>query len=118
MSDGRVVARRAVVVAPRLVAASQVLATLGLRPRADSLGMGEFIAADPTGLTKIPGVWVAGNVTDLTGWVVDAAAEGTSAAVAINADLIAEDTQRAVTAYRKMSSAPPDQASSEGNWMG
>jgi thioredoxin reductase len=115
LSDGRVVARRAVVVAPRLVAASQVLATLGLRPRADSLGLGAFIAADATGLTEVPGVWVAGNVTDLTGWVVDAAAEGTSAAAAINADLVAEDTRRAVTAYRKTSPPPPDHASSKGN---
>ena len=27
--------------------------------------VGEFIAADPTGLTAEPGVWVAGNVADI-----------------------------------------------------
>jgi len=90
---------------PRFVAASQVLATLGLHTTAHPLGLGELIASDPTGLTEIPGVWVAGNVTDLTAQVVTAAAGGVSAAAAINADLIAEDTRHAVIAYRNTRSA-------------
>jgi thioredoxin reductase len=65
------------------------------------MGIGEFIAADATGLTAVPGVWVAGNVTDLAAGVVTAAAGGMAAGVAINADLIAEDTRNAVIAYRK-----------------
>src|SRR5215218_6218035 len=97
LSDGTVIGRQAVVVSPRFVASSQVLATLGLHPTAHPLGVGEFIAADPTGLTDVAGVWVAGNVTDLTAQVVTAAAGGVSAAAAINADLIAEDTRHAVT---------------------
>jgi thioredoxin reductase len=47
--------------------------------------MGEFVAADDTGLTDVPGLWVAGNVTDLAAAVVSAAAQGVSAAAAINA---------------------------------
>ncbi|GAA0968952.1 hypothetical protein GCM10009555_015190 [Acrocarpospora macrocephala] len=101
LSDGTVIARQAVVVAPQFVASSQVLATLGLRPTPHPSGHGAFIAADPTGLTEVPGVWVAGNVTNLMAQVVTAAAEGVSAAAAINADLITEDTRRAVTAYRR-----------------
>ena len=65
MRDGRVVARQSLVVAPRTVARSQVLATLGLLPTDHPTGTGEFAAADATGLTDVPGVWVAGNVTDL-----------------------------------------------------
>ena len=65
LHDGTVVARQALVVTPRFVARSQVLAALGLQPTAHPLGIGEFIAADATGLTDVPGVWVAGNVTDL-----------------------------------------------------
>ena len=53
----------------------------------------------------LPGVWVAGNVTDLTAQVGAAAAGGAMAAAHINADLVAEDTARAVAAYRD--SAPP-----------
>ena len=99
---------------PRLVASSRLLAALGLRPTAHPLGIGEFIAADPTGLTEVAGVWVAGNVTDLMAQVVMAAAGGVSAAAAINADLIAEDTQRAVARYRTAHPAPPGHVHSSG----
>ena len=114
LSDGTVVARQAMVVAPRFVASSQVLASLGLHPTSHPLGIGEFIAADPTGLTEVPGVWVAGNVADLTAQVVTAAAAGVSAAAAINADLIAEDTRRAVTDYRDARSAAPEHVATSG----
>ena len=100
LTDGTVVARRAVVVSPRFVASAGVLTSLGLGTTDHPLGVGEFVAADPTGLTPVPGVWVAGNVTDLTAQVVVAAAAGATAAGAINADLIAEDTRRAVDDYR------------------
>jgi thioredoxin reductase len=108
LHDGTRVARRALVVSPRFVARSQVLATLGLHPSPHPLGVGKYIAADATGLTAVPGVWVAGNVTDLMAQVVTAAAGGVAAAAAVNADLIAEDTQRAVIAYRDRRSAGPE----------
>ena len=107
MADGTVVARRAVVVAPRFVANSEVLTDLGLRPTPHPLGIGEFVAADATGLTDVPGVYVAGNVTDLKAQVVTAAAGGAAVAAAVNADLIAEDTRRAVAAYRRRPSPAP-----------
>jgi thioredoxin reductase len=100
LHDGTVVARQALVVGPRLMARTDILTTLGLAPTAHPLGIGEYIAADATGLTAVPGVWVAGNVADLTAQVSGAAAAGSFAAAAINADLIAEDTRQAVTAYR------------------
>ena len=55
LRDGTVVARQALVVTPRFVARSQVLASLGLHPTAHPLGMGEFIAADATGSDRCPG---------------------------------------------------------------
>ena len=60
------------------------LADLGLEPTAHPRGAGEYIAADATGLTAVPGVWVAGNVTDLFAQVGGAAAAGAVAAAAIN----------------------------------
>jgi thioredoxin reductase len=101
LQDGIVVARQAVVVLPRFVARSHVLAGLGLQPTAHPLGIGEFVAGDATGLTEVSGVWVAGNVTDLQANVVAATAGGASAAAAINLDLVAEDTRLAVAAYRE-----------------
>ena len=106
MRDGTVVARQSLVVAPRTVARSPVLATLGLLPTDHPMGTGEFAAADATGLTDVPGVWVAGNVTDLAAGVVTAAAGAPAAGAAINADLIAEDTRKAIVAYRSSHRIP------------
>lgn len=64
--------------------------------------IGSQIPADATGATTVPGVWVAGNVADVRGQVIAAAAAGLGAGAAINADLIAEETRDAVTAYRQM----------------
>ncbi len=101
LADGTVVACSAVAVAPRLVANSGVLTGLGLEPAADPTGAGESITADPTGRTEVPGVWVAGNVTDVMASVVTAAAGGAAAAAAINADLVAEDTRITVRALSR-----------------
>jgi alkyl hydroperoxide reductase subunit AhpF len=71
-------------------------------------GIGEHIVADASGLTEQPGVWVAGNVTDLAAQVVTAAAGGAVVAAAVNADLVAEDTQRAVVTYRDRTASAPE----------
>jgi thioredoxin reductase (NADPH) len=62
------------------------------------MGVGTYVASDPTGLTAVPGVWVAGNVADPMAQVVGAAAAGTVAAAAINADLVSDDVRLAVAA--------------------
>ncbi|CAM4262340.1 NAD(P)/FAD-dependent oxidoreductase [Nocardia ninae] len=100
LSDGTVVAREAVTVQSRMVARSNFLAALGLQPAPHPSGMGEHIPADGTGRTDVPGVWVAGNVTDLSAQVGGAAAAGAFAAAQINAELVTEETRRAVDAYR------------------
>jgi thioredoxin reductase len=101
MADGAVVARRALAVGTRMVARSDVLTSLGLAT--DPLEMlgaeiGSFVAAEPMGATAVPGVWVAGNVTDLRAQVIVSAAAGLTAAAQINADLVAEDVRLAVEA--------------------
>ena len=87
-------------VSPRMVARAGVLRGSDCGRPSIRAGIGEYIPADPTGRTEVPGVWAAGNVTDLTAQVGGAAAAGAVAAAAINADLVAEDTRRAVAAYR------------------
>jgi thioredoxin reductase len=97
--DGTLVACQAVVVTPKFVAAADVLAGLGLSATPHPMGMGAAVAADATtGRTEIPGVWVAGNVTDLGGTVIASAAAGTLAGAQINADLVSEDAHRALEA--------------------
>lgn len=108
LAGGRVVPREAVVVQPRFTARSGVLDGLGLHATPLEMGghtLGTYIAADPTGATEVPGVWVAGNVASLMEQVIGSAAAGLKAGAAINGDLIAEDTRRAVEARRAPFSA-------------
>jgi thioredoxin reductase len=96
LRTGEIIARDALAIAPRFVARAEVLESLGLEPTEHPLGVGSFIESDPTGATAVPGVWVAGNVADLMAQVVGAAAAGSMAGAAINADLIAEETSDAI----------------------
>lgn len=105
-SGGEVVARTAVVVAPRMIARADFLADLGLHPVEHPSGAGTHIPADPTGATEVEGVWVAGNVTDPAAQVGPSAAAGATAAARINADLVAEDTAAAVAAARRTLGQP------------
>jgi thioredoxin reductase len=103
LASGEVVAREAVAVTPRLVARADLLEALGLKVAELEVGghvVAEHLVAGSSGATEVPGVWVAGNVTDPLAQVVAAAAAGVMAAAAINADLIAEETAAAVVAAR------------------
>ena len=100
LQNGEVIPRSAVVVGPRFAARAGMLAGLGLETTTHPSGMGEHIEADAMGLTAVPGVWVAGNVTDPTAQVLASASAGVMAGAAINTDLMAEDTREAVAAHR------------------
>ncbi|WP_034216245.1 NAD(P)/FAD-dependent oxidoreductase [Actinoplanes subtropicus] len=96
LKSGRLFPRQAIAVATRMVARAGFLAGLGLKPVEHPSGMGEHLPADPTGRTEVPGVWAAGNVTDLSAQVSSAAAQGALAGAQINFDLVAEETAAAV----------------------
>ncbi|WP_448616415.1 NAD(P)/FAD-dependent oxidoreductase [Modestobacter sp. URMC 112] len=100
LADGRLVARTVVTVQSRMVARAGFLAGLGLVPVPHPSGMGVHLPADPAGRSGVPGVWVAGNVTDLAAQVGAAASAGAFAGAQVNADLVAEDARRAVAATR------------------
>ncbi len=111
MGSGEFVTRRAMTVTPRFVSQSSILTGLGLDATAHPMGAdaGEHIDADATGLTAVPGVWVAGNVADLIAQVVGGASAGAMAGAAINADLVAEDTRHAVAAHWDLLSLTVDE---------
>jgi thioredoxin reductase len=96
LADGSVIPRQAVAVGARMTARAGFLADLGLKPSEHPSGMGSYIPADPAGRTEVPGVWAAGNVTDLSAQVGASAAAGALAGAVINADLVEEETRRAV----------------------
>lgn len=92
LADGRTVARTAVFVRPvNLPHPDGLLAGLGAALDADG-----FPLTDRTGRTSVPGVWVAGNAADPRAQVITSAGAGSAAAIAINADLVAEDVERAL----------------------
>jgi thioredoxin reductase len=103
LADGTVVELDALVVGARMRARADVLDQLGLKPvevDLDGYVIGSHLPVDQSGATGVPGVWAAGNVADIRAQVVSSAAAGLTAAVAINLDLIAEDTAAAVTDFR------------------
>ena len=81
---------RPVVVRPGFRAVSELLDSLGLEP--ESSEFDRRYPAQPTGATAVPGLYLAGNVTDPMASVASAAAQGTVAASAVHADLLAADT--------------------------
>ncbi|MGW5075449.1 NAD(P)/FAD-dependent oxidoreductase [Rhodococcus sp. NPDC004095] len=95
-----VIARQALVAPPRFEVHTEFLRGLGLEPVAQEMGgevIGTHLPADPTGATTVPGVWVAGNVTDPRAQVISAAAGGVQAGAMINAALIELDVEAALT---------------------
>jgi thioredoxin reductase len=104
LQSGRVIERSAVVVAPRFQARHALVDALGATVAEHPLGIGSQVQADATGKAA-PGVWVAGNVADVTAGVLQSAASGVTAAAAVNADLTADDTARALSAAGRQGTA-------------
>lgn len=110
LASGRLFPVQALVVAPRFTARAGFLTGLGLAATPHPLGVGTQLDSDETGRALsggavVPGVWAAGNVTNLMAQVVVSASAGLGAATAINADLITEEVASAVAAYRQPFSA-------------
>jgi thioredoxin reductase (NADPH) len=87
LASGEVVAREVLVVASRYEARHELLDGLGVTVAEHPRGIGLQVEADATGWTGVPGLWVAGNTADGTLGVLQSAASGVTAAVAVNADL-------------------------------
>ena len=96
LATGQIVPRAAVFVRPTFVANNDLLEQLGCVTHPNG-----WTVADSVGRTSVPGVWAAGNAVNPRAQVVTAAGEGSAAAIAINNDLVVEDTELAVTAYRR-----------------
>jgi len=95
LADGQVVARRVLAVGPQMHARTQGLEGLRL-PMQDLPNMGRGFASGMAGTTEVPGVWVAGNATDLVAQVGASAAAGALAGADINRMLAIADTDAAL----------------------
>lgn len=100
LTNGKTIARDVIAVLPRAVLRVGFLGDVGLHPEQDPRGAGEHLPADPTGRSAVPGIWLAGNVTDFSAQVGAAAAAGAMAGAQINYDLVMQETDAAVAARR------------------
>ncbi|MGO2773994.1 MAG: NAD(P)/FAD-dependent oxidoreductase [Brachybacterium tyrofermentans] len=102
---GEVVPRTVLVAATVMHPRLEGLDALGLAIEEVPGGMGEKISSGFAGATEVPGVWVAGNVTDPSAQVGPSAAAGSLAGGHINGMLVMADAEAAVAAHRERSAA-------------
>jgi thioredoxin reductase len=101
LDDGRVVRRAAVFVRPQFIPNTDLLVSLGCDLDDDG-----WVRSDAVGRTTVPGVSVAGNAANPRAQVITAAGEGSSAAIALNNDLVEDDVHTAVRHHETKESAP------------
>jgi SAM-dependent methyltransferase len=96
LADGSVVEADAVVVGPRMHPNVAMVAGLGITTEAHPMGLGDVVPTSPMGATNVPGVYAAGNVTDPSNQVLQAAARGAMVGAFVNMDLVEEGAAAAV----------------------
>jgi thioredoxin reductase/SAM-dependent methyltransferase len=103
LADGSVLERSAIVVASRPHVRADFLAPLGIEPtpfEMNGVAFGSVIQVEPTGATSVPGIFAAGNATDVSMILIASAAHGVRVGAWINAELAGEDAARAVAEVR------------------
>ena len=94
VEGGTLVETDAVVVTPRFTARTEIYEALGGTPAVTASE--QQVVAETDGATPVPGVWVAGDVADVTTMVAVAAASGVMAGAAVHSDRADADLARAV----------------------
>ena len=124
LADGTVLEREAIVVASRPQVRADFLSPLGVEPQQVEMGgtpVGSVSAVDPVGATSVPGLYAAGNTTDISMTLIGSAAHGNRVGAFINADLAAEDADRAADDRRAEMFEQPaweERYSGERVWSG
>ena len=111
LTDGRAFPRAAVFIRPAFHRhKDDPLDSLGC-----DLDQSGFVQVDGSGRTSVPGVWAAGNVANPRAQVITAAGEGSTAAISINADLVQEDVEGAVSANPPRTAIDKSERTTHGN---
>lgn len=105
LADGSVLERDAIVVASRPHVRADFLAPVGIEPKPFEMNgttFGSVIDVEPgTGATSVPGIFAAGNATDVAMILVASAAHGIRVGAWINAELANADAAQAVRNLRE-----------------
>jgi thioredoxin reductase len=91
LADGTRIDADVVAVAPFYRVRAEVFAALGLTPAAHPSGLGDVVETDAQGETSVPGLYAAGNVTDPSQQVLQAAAHGSRVGGMISFGLARDD---------------------------
>ena len=83
----------AVVIGARFRVRAEAFASLGLEPAAHPSGLGDFVETDQNGETSVPGLYAAGNVTDPSQQMLQAAANGSRVGGMISFSLAHDDIE-------------------------
>jgi thioredoxin reductase/SAM-dependent methyltransferase len=95
LTDGDRIDADAVVIGARFRVRTEPFASLGLTTAEHPSGLGDFVETDATGATAIPGLYAAGNVTDPSQQVLQAAADGSRVGAMISFSLAHDDIEAA-----------------------
>lgn len=95
VAGDRVVPRSALFVSPHAHPNSSLLVGLGC-----DLDEHGWVEAHTSGRTSVAGVWVVGNVVNPRAQVITAAGDGSTAAIALNWDLVSEEVHAELHALR------------------
>ena len=95
LRDGQRLVADAIAVAPPFRPRIAPFASLGLTAGPHPSDAGTCVGVDETGETAVPGVYAAGNVTDPSLQVLNAAAQGTRVGAMVAFSLAADDLDRA-----------------------
>ena len=91
LASGDRIAADAVAVGGRFRVRAEIFASLGITPAEHRSGLGDFVPTDPSGETAVPGLYAAGNVTDPSQQVLQAAAQGSWVGAMISFSLAHDD---------------------------
>ena len=91
LDDGRCLPAESVVVGARFHPRVEFLAGTGIETVDHPTGLGTTVETDETGRTAVAGIYAAGNVTDPSQQVIEAAARGGRVGAMISFDLVRAD---------------------------
>jgi SAM-dependent methyltransferase len=95
LDDGSRIDADAVAIGPAFRARAEAFAALGLQTSPHPSGLGDVVETDATGATAVRGLYAAGNITDPSQQVLQAAANGSRVGAMVSFSLADEDVRAA-----------------------
>ena len=96
----------ALVIMPTFDVNLSCVGSLGITAQEHASGLGRYLPVDGRGQSEIPGLWFAGSIANPMAQVIMAAADGVEVGMKVYADLMQEESTRAVAELRARGGEP------------